>query len=211
VRPVPALPTPPARPASYADRLPAQRPPGLRLTVSRRTWHRLDAAPAQDWSWDPFPSPRYRFDSASGAVRVRYAGSTVRSAMRERFDDTGRHLAAAHLDVHLVEIAGTLRVLDLRLERNLDALGLDDQVSTARSPEVWQACQRLTDLATGWYGDRLDAIVYRSRTTPQTSANLAFVRPDPQRVTVRDLGPLRAHDALLATCVLSDGFAIDGW
>ncbi len=38
---------------------------------------------------------------------------------------------------------------------------------------VWQACHRLADAARAWWPD-LDGIVYRSRTTPATSADVAF-------------------------------------
>jgi hypothetical protein len=155
------------------------------------------------------PVPRYRFDSASGARRVRYAGEGQRVAMRERFDASARVVSAAELGVHLVRLSGQIRVLDLRLDRNLDALGLDDQISTSRSAQVWSACQLLSDLVTDWYGDRLHGIVYRSRTTPQRSANLALFAGAPLRL--EDLGPLSAQTGLLASCVLSDGFAVEGW
>jgi hypothetical protein len=202
---------PPPEPSPYADRIPATRPPGLRLTTLRRSWYRLDAAGPEAWSWAGFPEPRYRFDPAGGGVRVRYAGATPRSAMRERFDDTGRHIPRSLLDLRLVELTGPVRVLDLRLERNLDALGLDDQISTGRSPEVWTACQRLSSALIGWYGERLEGIAYRSRTTPQSAFNLAFVQPRPDRLVARDLGRLGDASALLAACVLSDGFTVQGW
>jgi hypothetical protein len=179
--------------------------------VHRRYWYRLDHATPADWSWEPFAHPRYRFDSAAGSTRVRYAGSTMRSAMRERFDETGRFVPAHLLDLRVIELSGPARVIDVRLERNLDALGFDDQVNTSRAPDVWTACQLLSDRLVEWYAERLDGIVYRSRTTPQTSHNLAFVRPAGDRLVARDLGALREHTGLLAACVHSDGFAIDGW
>lgn len=129
--------------------------------------------------------------------------------MRERFDGTDRVVSAAELDLHLVELTATVRVLDLRLDRNLDALGLDDQVSTSRAPGAWATCQALADLVHGWYGDRCHGIVYRSRTTPQRSANLAFFRHAPLRP--RAMGRLGDQAPLLATCVLSDGFTVAGW
>lgn len=129
--------------------------------------------------------------------------------MRERFDATGRVVAALLLDLHVVELTGPLRVLDLRLDRNLDALGLDDQVSTSRAPGVWTACQELADLVDAWYGPRCHGIAYRSRTTPQRSANLAFFAHAPLRA--RDLGPLRDQTGLLAASVHSDGFVVEGW
>lgn len=169
----------------------------------------MDPAAPNQWRWAAFPTPRFRFDSATGARRVRYAGDAQRVAMRERFDDTARVVSVADLGLELVELTGTIRVLDLRSERNLDALGLDDQISTGRSPGVWAACQHLADLTGSWYGERCQGIVYRSRTTPQRSANLAFFAHAPLRAA--RLGPLGAQHGLLAACVLSDGFAVQGW
>ncbi len=140
---------------------------------------------------------------------MRYAGDAQRVAMRERFDASDRIISEADLDLHLVELAGTTRVLDLRRDSNFDALGLDDQISTSRAPDVWKACQRLCDLIADWYGERCHGIVYRSRTTPQRSANLALFRHAP--LTGRSLGRLRGQDGLLAACAHSDGFTIEGW
>jgi hypothetical protein len=140
---------------------------------------------------------------------VRYAGDEPRVAMRERFDRPERRIEAGDLQLRLVELTGELRVLDVRRDRVLDALGLDDQISTSRAPDVWSACQRLTDLVHEWFGERCDGIVYRSRTTPEHGANLAFFRHAP--LTARDLGTLRAQEELLRTCVLTEGFTIRGW
>jgi hypothetical protein len=67
-----------------------------------------------------------------------------------------------------------LRVLDLRREATLDALGLDDRISTGHEPEVWEAAQQLSDLVRGWWGETAHGIAYRPRTTPETSTNVAF-------------------------------------
>ena len=40
------------------------------------------------------------------------------------------------LDSHLTELTGPIHVIDLRRDQTLDALGLDDQVSTSRPPET---------------------------------------------------------------------------
>lgn len=194
---------------SYLDRLAVGRPPGLRLSTLSRRWYRLDAEPPGDWSWRAHPSPRSRFDSADGRFRVRYAGDAARVAMRERFDTSERSIDAVDLQLHLVELAGRLQVLDLRHDRNLDALGLDDQISTSRAPDVWRAAQSLADRVPEWFGSRCQGIVYRSRTTPQRSANLAFFAHAP--LQARSLGPLGEQEGLLAACVLSDGFAVQGW
>lgn len=56
-------------------------------------------------------------------------------------------------------------------------LDVDDRISTGREDNVWEACHRLADAARGWWDD-LDGLVYRSRTTPGTSVNLAFFSID---------------------------------
>lgn len=189
--------------------VPSTKPSGLRLSLLRHPWYRLDTTEPATWSWSAFATPRYRFDSASGGFRVRYAAQTKLGAMRERFTEQGRIISASELALQLVELTGPVRVLDLRHERNLDALGLDDQINTARSPEVWAAAHQLSDLVRRWYGERCHALAYRSRTTPQSSANLAWFAHAPLRV--RGLGTLGSQPALLATCVLSEGFTIEGW
>lgn len=130
-------------------------------------------------------------------------------AMRERFDEAARTVRRSDRELRLVQLTGTVRVLDLRRDRTLDALGFDDQISTARAPEIWGACQRLADLVQEWFGERCDGIVYRSRTTPERGANLAFFAH--AQLTARDLGPLREQEDLLSACVLTDGFTIRGW
>jgi hypothetical protein len=195
--------------ASYLNRLPSSAPRGLRPSAVRQSWYRLDSDPPRNWSWRAFPAPRNRFDSAAGAFRVRYAGDEQRVAMRERFDESRRIVRATQLQLHLVELTGTLQVVDLRRDRVLDALGLDDQINTSRAPGVWAACHRLADLVHEWFGERCAGIVYRSRTTPQRSANLAFFRHAPLRA--RDLGPLADHPDLLIECVAAEGFTIQGW
>jgi hypothetical protein len=193
----------------YGRRLPSVRPRGLRLTSVRADWYRLDSTPPDAWTWTVYPTPMSRFDSAAGTTRVRYAGDAPRVALRERFDREERKVTARHLDLVLVELTGPLRVLDLRRDDILDALGLDDQISTSRAPDVWSTCHVLTDRVHTWFGERCDGLVYRSRTTPQRSANLAFFPHAP--VAARSLGPLREQTALLSSCVLSEGFAVMGW
>jgi hypothetical protein len=193
----------------YLARLPTVRPRGLVLAAVHRSWYRIDAAEPETWSWTPYPGPRSRFDSATGTHRVRYAGSELRVAMRERFDGQRRDVRRQDLGLLVVELTGALRVLDLRRDATLDALGLDDQISTSRAPDVWAACRRLTDLVGEWFGERCDGIVYRSRTTPERSANLAFFAHAP--LVARSLGPLGDQHALLIECVTRDGFAIQGW
>lgn len=190
-------------------RLPEGRPAGLR----RRTlgagscWWRLDAEAPAGWSWAGFPHARNRFDPDSGGFRVRYAARSVAGTARERYLATGRYIPADHGGHHLVRLEAVrpLRVLDLRSEANLDALGVDDRISTGREPEVWAACHRLTVALRAWWGDGLDGIVYRSRTTPASSANLAFFA-----TTAFELHSRRLADAadVLTRLVLDHGFTV---
>ncbi len=188
------------------DRLPTTRPAYLRTSTwtLQQCW-RIDAAEPAGWEWTPFPTPRYRFDSAAGTARVRYAGLTARGAARERWDPD-RFIAAADADSWLVQLAGTVKVLDLRRESVLDRLGLDDRINTARDAETWSACQVLGDRLRDWL-PQLDAIVYRSRTTPETSANIAWHRPGALRV-VRS-ARLRDQPELVDRLVIADGFTVD--
>lgn len=185
--------------------LPVDRPKYLRTTtMSVPACFRFDAGRPTRWSWTAFPTPRFRFDSAAGAVRVRYAATSARGAARERWDPD-RVMAAGDGDTWLVEMTGSLRVVDLRRESVLDRLGLDDRINTARDRDTWECCQVLGDRLRRWLPG-LDAIVYRSRTTPETSANLAWHRADALRVT----RATRLRDArdLLDRLVIGDGFTV---
>ncbi len=148
------------------------------MPAGTQIW-RLDAAAPAKWTWAGFPEPRYRFDSESGAYRTRYAGGTLVGAFRERYRSGGLVIPADHKTHRLVRLvaARNLRVLDLRTEKNLDALHVDDQINTGQHPDVWRTCHRLADGVKRWWTD-IDAIVYRSRTTPETSANFAFFARD---------------------------------
>lgn len=163
--------------AGFRRPLPATRPAGLRSRTVRpgTTLWRIEADAADQWGWRGFPQPRYRFDPASGLFRTRYAGVDVVGAFRERHRATGLVIPTDHAGHHLTELVvrRPMRVLDLRTERNLDALDVDDQISTGQHDAVWDACQHLADAARQWWPD-LAAIVYRSRTTPERSANYAF-------------------------------------
>jgi hypothetical protein len=174
----------------------------------RNAWYRIDAQPPNEWTWQAHPTPRSRFDSAGGRFRVRYAGDSPRVAMRERFDREQRIVPLSGLDSHLTELRGEIQILDLRRDRTLDALKLDDQISTSRARDVWTACQHLIDLVNDWFGERCDGVVYRSRTTPERSANLAFFAHAP--LAARDLGALRTNEQLLLDCASGDGFHIRG-
>ena len=200
----------PDLPAGYRRPLPEARPTGLRrrrITAGTEIW-RGDATDPADWTWVGFPEPRYRFDPASGAFRTRYAGTTLVGAFRERYRATGLVIPVDHANHHLVRLVAArhLRVLDLRTEKNLDALQVDDQISTGQHPDVWDTCHRLADAVRRWWTD-LDAIVYRSRTTPESSANLAFFADDGFDIQSWLLADRRD---ILTDLVLSNGFTI-GW
>ncbi len=158
------------------------------------------------WRWAPFAEPKYRFDSATGACRVRYAARSDEGAARERYRDSGSFISADHAGHHLATLTGRVRVVDLRNEDVLDALELDDQISTSRANPRFDAAHRLTDAARGWRGARIEGLAYRSRTTPETSTNLAFF----------EHAPLAGTSVALAECgefldrlVVGRGFAVD--
>jgi hypothetical protein len=190
-----------------AGDLPEGRPTGLRLREVDATWYRLDADPPDRWDWSAYPVPRNRFDPADGSARTRYAAGTARGAFRERFHDRGRILRERELGLNLVRLTGTVRLLDLRQESTLDRLGLDDEINVGRSARLLAASRLLASRVTAWYGERCHGLVYRSRTTPQTSPNLAFW--EWSRLTGTDLGPARDHRGLLDALVVDDGFTID--
>jgi hypothetical protein len=168
---------------------------------------RVDAAPPKAWEWTGFPEPRYRFDPVSGAFRTRYAGATLVGAFRERYRSTGLVIPSDHRTHHLVRLVSSrnMRVLDLRTERNLDILKVDDQISTGQHPDVWATCQRLVDAVRRWWPD-IDAIAYRSRTTPESSLNYAFFGDDGFDVHSWRLGK-RIDD--LTGLVLREGFTVN--
>jgi hypothetical protein len=166
----------------------------------------VDASPPASWDWTGFPEPRYRFDPASGEFRTRYAGATLLGACRERYRSTGLVIPADHQHHHLVRLVTSrnLRVLDLRTEKNLDVLKVDDQISTGQHPDVWTTCHRLVEAVRRWWAD-IDAIVYRSRTTPESSVNYAFFGDDGFD---KESWPLDGRSDLLADLVLREGFTI---
>ena len=157
--------------------LPVDRPEGLSLLglPTGSTFWRIDTDAPDAWTWDGFPSPRHRFDPADGSFRTRYASTRFYGAARERYLDSGRYIPAAHAEHHVVAMVATrpFRVLDLRNERKLDLLGLDDRISTSHEPRVWDTAHLLAQRAHGWW-DRIDGIAYRARTTPSSTSNLAI-------------------------------------
>lgn len=202
----------PELPAGYRAPLPDARPTGLRrrrITAGTQLW-RLDAQHPDAWTWEGFTEPRYRFDPPSGAFRTRYGATDLLGAFRERYRLTGLMIPADHAGHHLVRLTAArhLRVLDLRTERNLDALGVDDQISTGQHDAVWATCQRLADAVRRWWPEPEecpDAIVYRARTTPETSVNYAFFAGEAFDV---ESWPLEQRPAVTADLVLRHGFTV---
>jgi hypothetical protein len=199
----------PELPAGYLAPFADDRPIGLRrrsIPAGREIW-RVDAAPPAEWDWTGFAEPRFRFDPRSGAFRTRYAGATPAGAFRERYRSTGLVIPADHRTHHLVRLLSTrsVRVLDLRTEKNLDVLQLDDQISTGLHSDVWATCHRLVDAARRWWTD-IDAIVYRSRTTPESSLNYAFFGDGGFEI---ESWPLGERIDMLADLVLYEGFTVN--
>lgn len=196
--------------AGYRNPLPLDRPAGLarrQIAVGTEIW-RIEATRPSDWTWDGFRQPRFRFDPESGAFRTRYAASTVAGASRERYRATGLVIPADHAGHHLVRLVAArgLRVLDLRTERNLDALDVDDQISTGQHAAVWQTCHRLADAVRRWWPE-LDAVVYRPRTTPEASINFALFGIDPFST---QSWTLTERTDVLTELVVYEGFTV-GW
>jgi hypothetical protein len=181
----------------------------MRLLGLRRGLHlwRIDDERPAAWTWEGFPAPRHRFDPADGSFRTRYASTRFYGAARERYLDSGRFIPAAHADLRVVdlEIVRPVRVLDLRNEATLDALGLDDRISTSHEPAVWSAAQLLAERAHRWW-DRIDGIAYRARTTPSSTSNVALWSIDGFRATSRRL---RDCGEELDDLVLRRDFTVD--
>lgn len=193
----------------YEAPYPSERPAGLRrrsLPVGTELW-RIEATAPSAWTWDGFPEPRYRFDPASGAFRTRYGSRSLHGAARERYLDTGLLIPADHEDHWLIRLTTTRRfsVVDLRTEANLHALGADDRINTGYEPVVWDACHRLADAVRGWW-PTLDGIVYRSRTTPASSADVAFFSSDAVGIDAWELRTCRDD---LDDLVLHHHFTVD--
>lgn len=192
-----------------AATLPTTRPGDLRLVSLDVSWIRVDAVRPSAWAWEPFAGQRNRFDAPGW--RVRYAARTERGAFRERFADRGRVVRTGDAGASVIELTGRIRVVDLRSERTLDVLGLDAEISAGRSRRVFTAASLLAARLLGWYGEQVHGIVYASRTTPQSSANLAFFRHAPLRAA--SLGRVDERRDLFVDLIADDGFRIDlpGW
>jgi hypothetical protein len=175
----------------------------------------LDNTHPDEWTWQPFPSPRNRFDPPSGRFRVRYAANRPAAAARERF--VTRNLTEADGDVWLVELSGMPASLHLTRQSVLDALELDDRVSTGRidlrkrrDPDpLLDTSSRLMDAVYDWWDGAPPPLVYRTRSMPD-ARSVAFTQH--ANATVVQAGPLRTAAALHAHLVLRAGFTVpSGW
>ena len=137
---------------------------------------------------------------------MRYAATSASGAARERYRDTGSFIPASHATHFRVDLNGVIRVLDLRREVVLDALGVDARICSSYEEAVRSACWQLCDSVVEWWGDAVQGILSTSRTTPESSANLAFFAHTPltsAATPLADCGPY------LDELVIGHGFTVD--
>lgn len=186
----------------------------MRLAAAVGPWWRIDGAEPAVWTWEPFPAARHRFDPPSGRFRARYAARTPTAAARERFPS--RTLTEADGWLRLVRLDGTPSALHLTRRSILDALGLDDRVSTGRLHELGvfgdpllAAAQELSDAVYDWWDTSPPPLVYRTRSTP-SARSIAFTRTVSWDTT--SSGLLRDAVGLLVQIVTRHGFTVpDHW
>lgn len=117
-----------------------------------------------------------------------------------------------------MELRGFPAVVNLTHQRVLDALGLDDRISTGRistgriggghrHPDpLLETSGRLADALFDWWAGQPPPLVYRTRTMPAAGRSLAFGAWAPvELATVRRL---RLAAALHAHLVLQAGFTV---
>ena len=192
----------------YGARLPTARPAGLRLTVHRRPWFRLDGQPPSGWGGHPFRrlgTGSTRQPGCTGfATQVKDNASPCASASTRRVEwcrlRTSRFDSSSSPAFSAFSTSGW----------SATSTPWDWTTRSAQAEDLrWATCQQLSDRVFAWYGERCQGIVYRSRTTPQRSGNLAFFAHAPLQPV--DRGALQDRSGLLASCVLSDGFTVEGW
>jgi hypothetical protein len=137
-------------------------------------------------------------------------------AARERFP--ARLLTEADGELWLVHLARMPPALHLTHQANLDALDLDDRVSTGRihasaraDPDPLLAtCAGLADALYDWWLGQPPPLVYRARTVPGVGRNVAFTSTAwPATIRARRL---REAVSLHSHLVLRAGFTVpDGW
>jgi hypothetical protein len=147
---------------------------------------------------------------------MRYAANWPVVAARERF--SARALREPDGDLWLVQLNLEKPVLALTRQTNLDALGLDDRVSTGRihltsrvDPDpLLDTCGQLADAVYDWWEGSPPLLVYRSRTMPAVGRNVAFTATAPRRTV--EARRLREATALHTHLVLRAGFTVpDDW
>ena len=157
-----------------------------------------------------------RFDPLSGRFRVRYAANRPAAACRERFP--ARVMTEADGELWLVTLGASPAALHLTHQANLDALGLDDRVSTGRiqatgrvDPDpLLETCGALADAVYDWWGGTPPPLVYRTRSMPERGRSIAFTPT--ATLEVVSARRLRHATALHAFLVLRAGFTVpDTW
>lgn len=137
-------------------------------------------------------------------------------AARERFP--ARTITETDGDLWLVQLTIETSVLALTHQSNLEALGLDDRVSTGRidinnraDPDpILDICANLADAVHDWWNGTPPPLLYRSRIMPGIGRNLAFSATT-ATIPVQ-ARPLREASALHTYLVLRAGFTVpDRW
>ena len=159
--------------------------------------------------------PRHRFDPLSGRFRIRYAANRPAVAARERFP--ARILTEVDGELWLVRLGDMPSSLYLTHQANLDALGVDDRVSTGRlfvdraeeDDPLLNTCGQLMDDLYDWWRGQPPPLVYRTRTAP-VGRSIAFTIDAAPKV--HEARPLRNATALHVHLVLRFGFIVpDEW
>lgn len=150
----------------------------------------------------------HRFDPPSGRFRVRYAANRPDAAVRERFPSRVITDADGHLQ--LIRLDGSPAALHLTHQTNLDALGVDDRISTGRLPTasddpLLAVAPALSDAVYDWWRGEPPPLVHRTRSVP-SARSMAFTAATGWDVT--SSGPLRDAVALLAHLVIRHGFSV---
>lgn len=160
----------------------------------------------------PHPSPNGRFDPVTGRFRVRYAANSTAAAARERFP--ARNVTDGDGELWVVGLSSMPSVLNLTHQANLDALGLDDRISTGRialgartDPDsLLDASGRLADAVYDWWEQDPPPLVYRTRSTPAQGRSIAFTQGAGGHVV--STGRLADATALHVHLVLRAGFTV---
>jgi hypothetical protein len=127
-------------------------------------------------------------------------------------------LTDADGELWLVRLESMPSGLRLTRQTTLDALSLDDRVSTGRidvggrrRPDpLLDTCGRLADAVYDWWDGRPPPLVYRTRTMPEVGRTIAFTEWTSPRVV--SAGRLRDATALHAYLVLGAGFTVpESW